>query len=241
MQRIEATWPLGNKVLAFTTTRLDGFSQGNYQGLNTGFHVGDDAALVNKNRAAVLSQMSITDVQWLEQVHGTLAIEAQRSGETVEADACWTDQTNLACAVMTADCLPVVFSQSDKVAVAHAGWRGLLNGILENTLQPFEPSQTSIWLGPAIGSQVFQVGGEVREQYLGKSMSFASAFTQDNGIDKWLADIYLLARLTLEQQGIPSANIYGGEYCTFTDQQRFYSYRRQPVTGRMATLVCRLD
>ncbi|NRA19702.1 MAG: peptidoglycan editing factor PgeF [Oceanospirillaceae bacterium] len=239
MQRISASWPASEHIIAFTTTRVEGESLPPFDHFNLGLHVGDDIDDVLKNRARLLSECAQPDVQWLEQVHGIECVRAVRDHTVPIADACWTDEVSLVCAVMTADCLAVAFRQDDKIAVAHAGWRGLLSGVLENTLQHFDPEHTDIWLAPAIGPQVFEVGDEVRQQFVERNANSSQAFIATAERGKWLADIYQLARLRLVSSGVNIGNIYGGDYCTYTEQQRFFSYRREGVTGRMATVIYR--
>ncbi len=252
MQTIEATWPElegedGSVIKAFCTTRLslgkasiaDACDQSSFDSFNMGLHVGDDALAVQHNRAQLLHYCKLDNAQWLNQVHGTSCIQSSNDNIEITADACWTDQQDLACVVMTADCLPVVFRQSNKVAAAHAGWRGLLNGVLESTLENFNTAKVDIWLGPAIGPQAFEVGPEVREQFVAKNKLMVDAFVPSANAGKWLADIYQLARITLHSAGIDPQRIYGGEYCTYTDEQRFYSYRRTAKTGRLATVIYR--
>ncbi|MEH6444891.1 MAG: peptidoglycan editing factor PgeF [Oceanospirillaceae bacterium] len=244
MQVVKANWPelensTGNQVTAFTTTRLFGVSKGPFQSLNTGLHVNDDPQAVLSNRRSLLAYCGLQDAQWLDQVHGTLCIKSARDHQVVSADACWTNETELACIIMTADCLPVAFRERDRIAVAHAGWRGLLSGVLQNTLQNFNAQETDIWLGPAIGPNAFEVGAEVREQFLDKNQQYCTAFIAGDRSGKWLANIYQLARLTLIMKGVNPARIYSGNYCTFTDEKQFYSYRRQALTGRMATVIYR--
>ncbi|MFT5708669.1 MAG: YfiH family protein [Oceanospirillaceae bacterium] len=244
MQVVKANWPelensTGTQVTAFTTTRLFGVSEAPFQSFNTGFHVNDDPKAVLTNRQSLLEYCGLQDAQWLNQVHGTSCIKSARDNQVVSADACWTDEAELACIVMTADCLPVAFRESNKIAVAHAGWRGLLSGVLQNTLQNFNTQETDVWLGPAIGSNAFEVGAEVREQFLDKNQAYSTAFIAGDQPGKWLADIYELARLALIMKGVNSARIYSGNYCTFTDEKQFYSYRRQAQTGRMATVIYR--
>lgn len=251
MPIIEANWPKltdddGSEVRAFCTTRLpvlptevdSPIHNDSFASFNMGLHVGDDPSIVQSNRTELLSYCELANAQWLDQVHG---IECIRAGEQadVTADACWTDKEDLACIVMTADCLPVVFRQAGAVAAAHAGWRGLLNGVLESTLVNFNASQVDIWLGPAIGPLAFEVGPEVREQFIAKHARAAEAFLPSANAGKWLADIYQLARITLQAAGIDPARIYGGQYCTYSDEQHFYSYRRTAKTGRLATVVYR--
>ncbi len=251
MPIIEANWPEfiaddGSEIRAFCTTRLpvSAIKAGNthhedsFASFNMGLHVEDNPSVVQDNRAQLLSYCGLDNAQWLNQVHG---VDCIRSGEQadVTADACWTDKEDLACIVMTADCLPVVFRQAGAVAAAHAGWRGLLNGVLENTLVNFDRSQVDIWFGPAIGPQAFEVGSEVREQFVAKHAQAVEAFLPSANAGKWLADIYQLARITLQVAGVDPTRIYGGQYCTYSDEQRFYSYRRTAKTGRLATVVYR--
>ncbi len=248
MQVIAASWPdinsskegpKASKIVAFTTTRLAGHSTDQYQSFNTGLHVGDDPLAVQQNRNALLKACKLESAQWLEQVHGTLCVKAQADNQVLVADACWTDQENLACVVMTADCLPVAFRQANKIAVAHAGWRGLVTGVLEYTLSHFDAAITDVWLGPAIGAHAFEVGDEVRAQFIADNSEASAAFIAAGAPGKWLADIYQLARIKLLAAGLHVSRIYGGEYCTFSQYEQFYSYRRTASTGRMATVIYR--
>lgn len=234
MQLIRPQWQADPRIQVAVTTRIGGVSLPPYDGLNVGDHVGDDPAAVASNRAQLLNGLGIQHAQWLTQVHGVDCVKAQADGVVREADACWSDETSLACIVMTADCLPVVFSDGQRVAAAHAGWRGLVNGVLEQTLAVFE-HPPAVWLGPAIGPQCFEVGNEVREEFCDHDAQAAIAFVPSTAQGKWLADLYQLARLRLQRAGV--TQIAGGGFCTFTDSQRFYSYRRAPVTGRLATLI----
>lgn len=226
-------WPAPKSVKSLQSTRLSGVSCGPYQGLNLGDHVGDLPEAVAANRQAFLQQAGITNAQWLSQVHGTDVIDA--STQLQEADGCYTQQSGLGCIVMTADCLPVLFcnKQGTRVAAVHAGWRGLAAGILQKTLKQFEGDEVLAWLGPAIGPEAFEVGPEVRQQFCGQNPLAAACFKSVEG-GKYLADIYALARLTLSSAGV---DIYGGEFCTFSDDKQFYSYRRDGVTGRMASII----
>lgn len=244
MQRIIADWAAPTNVHALTTTRLGGVSIMPYAGLNLGDHVDDDPAAVAANRSQLMRELGLKQPpQWLQQVHGINVVEACADGSVPEADACWSDQPGQACIVMTADCLPVFFADQKgrQVAVAHAGWRGLADGVLEATLNCFDdPAQVMCWLGPAIGPQAFEVGGEVRTQFCDLLPASEQAFQPVAGKeseDKWLADIYQLARLRLSAAGV--AAISGGEHCTYTDSDLFYSYRRDGVTGRMASVIWR--
>jgi len=239
MQRINASWPEFEGIVAFTTTRLDGSSLAPFAGFNLGLHVGDEAKVVEGNRSLLLSECGLQDAQWLEQVHGIECVKAVRNKKVPVADACWSDEAQLACIVMTADCLPVVFRQGKKIAAAHAGWRGLLDGVLESTLNHFDPSLTDIWFGPAIGARAFEVGPEVRVQFIQRDEICARAFKPSLNSGKWLADIYQLARIRLMSAGVDANRIYGGEHCTYTNDEQFYSYRRDGVTGRIATVIYR--
>lgn len=229
-------WPAPVRVRAVQTTRRGGLSKPPYDSLNLGMHVGDDALTVAANRN-LLNTVVPSEPVWLEQVHGTDVILAERAGCAPRADACITRQANAVCTVMTADCLPVFLCDdaATVVGVAHAGWRGLADGVIEAAVRAMAvaPSSLMAWLGPAIGSQSFEVGAEVRETFLRHDLAAASAFTPV--ANKYLADIYLLARQRLQALGM--RRIYGGNFCTCRDADRFYSYRRDGQTGRMASLI----
>jgi polyphenol oxidase len=236
MKLLRPQWPVSDRVQACVSTRPGGFSQGAFQGLNLGDHVGDDPQAVAQNRRRLTAQLDLEHpAQWLRQVHGIDVVQAVADGQVRQADACWSDQPGLACVVMTADCLPVFFSDGFKVAVAHAGWRGLVAGILENTLAVFErPERVHCWLGPAIGPGAFEVGAEVREAFCAAHPAAAQAFQPRCGVaGKYFADIYALARLRLQSV----ASVSGGDFCTLSDAENFYSYRRDGETGRMASLI----
>lgn len=207
-----------------------------YDSLNLGSHVGDDPCTVERNRN-LLSAWLPSEPVWLEQVHGAEVALAETAGCRPVADACVSSSKNSVCVVMTADCLPVLLCDQDGtvVGVAHAGWRGLANGVLETTVKAMQvaPGRLMAWLGPAIGPAVFEVGAEVRDVFLGRSSQADAAFKPL--ADKYLADIYLLARQRLQALGI--TQIYGGEFCTYTERERFFSYRRDGATGRMATMI----
>lgn len=232
-------WPAPCSVRACSTTRVGGVSAAPYDSLNLGAHVGDLPESVQENRQRLVEGAGLPAMpQWLEQVHGTdVAHLPLRSLATVAADAAYTDRPGAVCAVMTADCLPVLFcaDAGHEVAAAHAGWRGLCGGVLEETLRRFHApaSQIMAWLGPAIGPQAFEVGPEVREAFMAQHVDAAQAFIPHGG--KYLADIYALARLRLQAQGV--TRIYGGEACTVSEPSKFFSYRRDGSTGRMASLI----
>ncbi|KEA64547.1 hypothetical protein ADIMK_1000 [Marinobacterium lacunae] len=240
MKLIRADWQAPAHIHALTTTRLDGVSRAPFDGLNLGLHVGDDAAAVEENRALLTRALGLKQPpQWLSQVHGVRVVKAQSDAQVREADGCWSDRPGVACTVMTADCLPVLFTDraGTRVAAAHAGWRGLASGVLEATLLHFdEPEQVLVWLGPAIGPLAFEVGGEVREQFVRALPASETAFVHSpTAAGKWLADLYSLARLRLDAAGVTSVS--GGDYCTFTESEYFYSYRRDGQTGRMASII----
>ena len=232
-------WPAPANVKAIATTRCGGNSAGPYQGLNLGNHVGDDPEVVLQNRQWLQQQLGLdTAPVWLNQTHSIDVVNLEQpSAEAVDADGSYTVQKHLPCVVMTADCLPVILCdrQGTQVAAVHAGWRGLVDGIIEQAIAQFSVpgSEIMAWLGPAIGPQVFEVGGEVREQFLAHDPAAAEGF-QPHG-EKWLADLYLLARQRLASASV--TDVFGGDRCTFSYAERFYSYRRDGVTGRQATLI----
>lgn len=242
---ITPDWPgLPAAVGALSTTRRGGVSAAPYDngngggGLNLGLHVGDDADKVMHNRALLRAQLPGSPV-WLNQVHGACVVDAATVDGVPDADASFTTQAGVVCAIMTADCLPVLFADraGAVVGAAHAGWRGLAQGVLQNTVARMREAgaaDISAWLGPAIGPQAFEVGAEVRAAFCDANPAAAAAFAlQPDG--KYLADIYLLARLALAGCGVHQTG--GGDFCTVGDAARFYSYRRDRISGRMASLV----
>jgi len=233
-------WDVPVHVRALSTTRIGGVSSAPFKSFNLAHHVGDHSESVQRNRKLLEREWLLPDApHWLNQTHSTDVIELSDKVESVDADAAWTEQKSTVCAVLTADCLPLLFyhPEEQKVAAVHAGWRGLLDGVIENTLDAMTdfPEQMKVWLGPAIGPDVFEVGPEVREQFMDVNSASESCFTAIIGTDKYLADIYALARMRLQKIGIQS--IKGGDYCTYSDSQRFYSYRRDGTTGRQATII----
>jgi YfiH family protein len=232
-------WPVPSHIHAVTTLRTGGVSCGAYSSLNPALHVDDDPVRVKQNRQLIMAALDLPDEPvWLDQIHSNRAVQAIKTEPLQQADASYTSESGVVCAVMTADCLPLLVCATDgsQVAAIHAGWRGLLAGVIGNTLSAMSGDDFLVWLGPAIGPDCFEVGDEVRAAFLDKSAKFATAFKQQNK-GKWLADIYQLARIDLAMQGL--TKIYGGGFCTVTDHQRFYSYRRDKQTGRMATLIWR--
>jgi YfiH family protein len=236
MDWIVPDWPAPVRVGSLATTRRGGVSVGVFASLNLGEHVGDDPAAVAANRECVRRRIGARPV-WLRQVHGARVIDAAGSAHPVEADAAFTRQVGVACAVMTADCLPVLLCDTGGTVVAavHAGWRGLLAGVLEAAVAAMEVPRCDLlaWLGPAIGPQVFEVGGEVRAAFVAADPGVAGAFRPSGG--KWLADIALIARRRLAGQGV--VRVFGGGFCTVGEPERFYSYRRDGRSGRMASLI----
>lgn len=232
-------WPAPTAVHAVITTRIGGVSLPPFDSLNLGDHVGDDPAAVveNRKRLEVVARLPVTPI-WLNQVHGTRVLDCALPLGNREADASVTSQPGQVCVVMTADCLPVLFCNraGNRVAAVHAGWRGLADGVIEAALAGFEnpADQLLAWLGPAIGPDAFEVGPEVRERFLQDDPQAVSAFHPGRP-GHWLADIYRLARMRLKRAGV--GFIGGGDYCTVTDNKRFFSYRRDGVTGRMASLI----
>ena len=234
---IRPRWPAAPRVRACTTTRVGGVSSGPWASLNLGDHVDDDPAAVAQNRARLADALGLPGApQWLRQVHGT---RVRRPADAPDcADACFEDRPGRVCAVLTADCLPVLMCNAagTRVAAAHAGWRGLHAGVLEQTVSAFGDPPTKIlaWLGPAIGPQAFEVGDEVRAAFVADDAAAQAHFVA-NRPGHWLADLYGLARLRLARVRV--TRVSGGGFCTYSQPERFYSYRRDGVTGRMASLI----
>lgn len=237
---ITPVWPAPLNVRCLVTTRHGGVSTEGYTSLNLGDHVGDDPFAVAENRRRLSAVLPAAPL-WLNQVHGVNVFEAGKLPGTAalpEADAAFSRESGVVCAVMTADCLPVLLCNRSGtvVAAAHAGWRGLHAGVLEQTVAATgcPGAELLAWLGPAIGPDAFEVGDDVRSVFVTANAGAECAFTalQDG---KWLADIYLLARLALARLGVTA--IYGGDFCTVQEAVRFFSYRRDGVTGRMASLI----
>jgi len=228
-------WPAPSHVKSLMTTREGGVSGAPWVSFNLGDHVGDDPLHVAANRAR-LRQHLPAEPSWLRQVHSAAVVEA--SADLLEADAAFSRQSGTVCAVLTADCLPVLFCDraGSVVAAAHAGWRGLADGVLEATVAAMQvrPGDILAWMGAAIGPQAFEVGDEVRQAFVALYPEAAMAFSP-HAPGKWLADMYQLARIRLKYAGVQA--IYGGGRCTFNEADRFFSYRRDGVTGRMASLI----
>jgi YfiH family protein len=235
---VRADWPAPAHVKAVTTTRLGGFSAGSYESMNLGDHVGDDAESVRRNRRLLRDTFNIPEPSWLKQVHGIDVVEAEFDQAGAVADGSYTEMVGTVCAVLTADCLPVFLCdrQGTKVAVLHAGWRGLAAGVIESGVLAMRlPGEELLaWLGPGIGPESYEVGDDVREVFVAHDSEAASAF-RAHGSGKWRVDMYALARQRL--LGMSVGAVYGGDRCTFRERDRFFSYRRDGVTGRMASLI----
>jgi YfiH family protein len=237
---LQAEWPAPRNVRTASTLRIGGVSAAPFDSLNLGAHVGDAPDAVQSNRQRLRDALQLpAEPCWLNQVHGTAVIEAGVWSTPPAADACIARTAKQVCAVMTADCLPVLFCSrdGDRVPAAHAGWRGLADGVLESTISSLglPGAELLAWLGPAIGPNVFEVGDEVRIAFTARDAAAAQAFRPSHRAGHWLADIYLLARQDLARQGVTA--VYGGGLCTVSDEQRFFSYRRDGQTGRMASLI----
>jgi YfiH family protein len=230
-------WPAPPGVRAISTTRLGGASRAPWDSFNLGDHVGDDPAAVLANRRQ-LRQVLPDEPCWLRQVHGRHCVDAAVVEPGAEADASYTRRRGVVCAVLTADCLPLLLCDQGAtvVAVAHAGWRGLAAGVIEATVAAMgEPGEHLMaWLGPAIGPTAFEVGDEVRKAFVATDAAAGMAFVTAPG-GKWLCDIHLLVRQRLAALGI--RRISGTGSCAVSEAGRFFSYRRDGVTGRMASLV----
>lgn len=233
-------WPAPAHVRALVTTRKGGVSQGLYAGFNLADHVGDDPQAVAENRRLLRERHEDlpADPLWLKQVHGTTCVEVEISDPGVEADASWAYTPGSVCAVLTADCLPLLLCDKDGsvVSAVHAGWQGLAKGVIEAAVHTLDvaPKHLLAWMGPAIGPRAFEVGADVRDQFLAHDRAAADAFIPTIE-GKWLGNLYILAQQRLNALGV--THIYGGGECTYRDAERFYSFRRDKTTGRMASLI----
>ena len=234
--RFAVHWPAPQSVRVVSTTRRGGSCSGPYASFNLSTQVGDDPAIVRRNRATLRECCDLErEPSWLNQVHGECVIRAHDAHAQPAADGSWTDRPGFVCAVLTADCLPIVLCDQagSCVAVLHAGWRGLAHGIIEAGVAtlPVEAGRLMAWLGPAIGPQVFEVGEKVRREFnTHDPMAFRPA-----GGGKWFADLHRLARERLESVGV--VEVHGETSCTFSNAETFFSHRRDPLCGRQATLA----
>lgn len=252
------SWPGNPRVRGVFTSREGGVSRGRYGaggaggsgdagGMNLASHVGDDASSVRRNRASLRQRLGFDALPWLEQVHGTEVADLDdwQPGSEPRADAALSTRPGVAAGVLVADCLPVLFAApaASGVAAAHAGWRGLLGGVLERTAEALarrsgcERAQLQAWLGPAIGPAHFEVGDEVRQAFVERDACAARAFAAGAREGKWMADLFELARMRLQAAGLPPESILGGGVCTVSHPDRYYSFRRDGVTGRQAGAV----
>jgi YfiH family protein len=232
-------WDVPPHVHAVSTLRNGGVSEGRFASLNLGLHVGDETACVQENRNLLTTALKLpAQPLWLDQHHGCTVVRADNA-PTRHADASFTSAPGTVCAIMTADCLPVLLcdSKGSRVAAIHAGWRGLAHGIIETSVRALgDDGDLVAWLGPAIGADAFEVGDEVRSIFTAQLGEAAGmAFKPHKAGNKWYADIYALARFALRHAGVNA--VYGGERCTYSEPEHFFSFRRDGQTGRMATLI----
>ncbi len=235
---IEPDWPAPAGVRAASTLRSGGCSSGRYASLNLGHHVGDEDSAVRRNRRNVRRELSLpAEPLWLQQVHGTRIVDAAAADDVI-ADGSIATQAGLVCVVMTADCLPILLCSQDgtRVAAVHGGWKGLAGGVIEAAVEALGTTELMAWLGPAIGPDAFEVGDEVRRAFVANRHHLAEAFRPAPD-GRWLADLYAIARWQLSDLGVEVC--HGGGCCTYSEPDRFFSYRRDGVTGRMATLIWR--
>jgi YfiH family protein len=238
---LRPVWPVPDAVGAAFTLRAGGVSAGPFDTLNVGSHVGDRPERVGENRARVRAALALPhEPRWLEQVHGrgVVEIRAAEPGPPPRADAAIARERGAVAVIQVADCLPVLLAAGDGscIAAAHAGWRGLAAGVLEATVERLatDPRGLIAWLGPAIGAQHFEVGAEVQEAFLAHDRAAAVAF-RANERGRWQCDLLTLARQRLQKAGV--REVFGGEWCTYADRARFFSYRRDGQCGRMAALI----
>lgn len=239
MEFINPNWPAPNNVKALSTTRMGGVSLAPYESLNLGSHVGDDNQAVSENRDRLVTAGDLpSSPVWLNQTHSTVAVELLHpTDEVLDGDASFTRKPKVVCCVMTADCLPVLLTDKEgtQVAAVHAGWRGLLDGVIEQTVEQFAHRDLIAWFGPAIGSKAFEVGDEVRRFFVQKDPQAQNAFVAGKQPGKWLADINMLATQRLNTLGV--SDIYYSDICTFENTDKLFSYRHEGQTGRQASLI----
>ncbi len=240
---VQPNWKVPQHIKAFTTTRLGGKSTHPFDSFNLSLNIGDDRDNAIANRDHLVQALKLPEPpRWVSQTHSTLVQNISEMEAICEADATYTEDSNQVCAVLTADCLPVLLTNQAGtfVAAIHAGWRGLLNGIIENTLSASHLiDNTAIaWLAPAISQKAFEVGPEVREAFVNDDPSYSVYFIDSHRPNHFFADLYGIARQKLMNFGVLASNIYGGDYCTFSDSEHFYSYRRDGKdSGRQATII----
>jgi polyphenol oxidase len=236
---ITPQWPAPARVRAFVTTRPGGVSEGEYASLNLGTRSGDDPRNVASNRLVVRGHLPSMP-RWMAQVHGTAVCDLDKIGDldVASADAAMTGNVGTVAAVLTADCMPLLLCDraGTRVGVAHAGWRGMSAGVIENAVAALgvEPREVVAWMGPTIGPGAFEVGPEVREAFVAADPQAQRAF-EPCAAGKFMADLYALARQRLARAGVP--DVHGGGFCTYREPQRFFSYRRVPASGRMGAFI----
>ena len=238
MKRIEPDWPAPARVHAFVTTRAGGVSGGEYASLNLGERAGDTAQNVARNRAIVREHLP-AEPRWLEQVHGAHVVELGGAHDArLRADAAVTGRAGEVAVVLAADCMPLFLANRDgsRVGLAHAGWRGMASGVIENAVVALDaaPANVLAWMGPTIGPDAFEVGPEVREAFVAVDRRAEDAF-RPHKPGKYMADLYALARHRLARAGV--ASVFGGGFCTYHDAERFFSYRRVKASGRMGAFI----
>lgn len=253
LEVIAPDWPLSPRIKAFTTTRKGGVSRGDFAGLNFGLSTQDDPETVKLNRELLYQTFNIPQNDFfLTQIHSNLCVPISKEWNHAGADASFTDQINTPSVILTADCLPVLIANRKESIVTgiHAGWRSLLMDIIENSVAQLQenPNDLFVWLGPAISQKAFEIGSEVKSafSYRNTLLTNISAsnrnpedlFLPSENAGKYYADIYQLAKLRLQNLGIPQSQIYGGDFCTYSDPTRFYSYRRDGIkSGRLASFI----
>jgi len=232
-------WPAAVTVRAYTTTRSAGHSQPPFDSFNLANHVNDNADAVNSNRRSLIKDLNLpTEPKWLCQTHSHKAVCLETTTFPCEADASFTQTRHLVCAVLTADCLPLLVcnTQGTEVAAIHAGWKGLLNGVIESTLKAMSssPNDLLVWMGPALGPQYFAVSEALYADFLNEHPDYQRGFIKKD--KRWQLDCYAIGRLQLQRLGV--TQIYGGQFCTYEENSKFYSYRRDNgITGRMASII----
>ena len=237
----EADWPAPPGIVAGCSYRHGGVSIGRFASLNLAGHVGDDTDAVTENRRRLRAEVDLpAEPAWLQQVHGAEVCREPTTVRPAQADAAITRRRGVVCAVLTADCLPVLVAAADggEVAAAHAGWRGLCAGVLETVVgeMAVAPETLLAWLGPAISQAAYEVGPEVRAQFVDRDPRAADCFVANQG-GRWQADLYALARQRLAEAGV--RQVFGGNRCTHAEADRFFSYRRDGQCGRMASFIFR--
>ena len=242
IQLIEPDWPAPPGVVAFSTTRTGGVSSGCYESLNLAMHVGDETANVERNRTRLISELGLSESpRWLNQVHGRRIVSVDGPGDPLTADGAVASVPNVACVVMTADCLPILLCDrtGQHIGAVHAGWRGLASGVIAGAVDTLvscgaDRAGLLAWLGPAIGPDAYEVG---RDVYDAAQAADAGSALMAGSPGHWQLDLYAFARRRLHASGVEQ--IYGGDFCTYADPRRFFSYRRDGVCGRQATMIWR--